>query len=113
MVGGGLYLWKLSNAPVARKLELSVVGLGEAKSLDVQILGPDGILVQRQELFFADGQAPMTLAFEAPLQRGAHRIRSFASLPDGGSGGAAETSLEVKDEETLSARLWFRRPSAR
>lgn len=106
-IGGlGVLLWRASNPPERRELTLSLRGVREARSLEVQVLGPEGELVQREERFFAQPASPGAVTLSAPLRRGAHRLRAFAALSDGGVL-QAEKPLAVDEPERYEVTLRF------
>ena len=99
----GAWLWQSGEAE-KRHVQLLLEGEGwrDVTALEVQVAGPDGDLVKREERFFGPGGAPPRVELEAKLAEGEYRARLFVRRGDTAPTPLA-LQLSVGEGETVTA----------
>jgi hypothetical protein len=77
LVGLGVWLWRVTDSP-AREIVLQLDGPGwsEVRAIDLQVVGPAGELLEREERFFREGPPP-ELTTKLDLEAGTYRVQLF------------------------------------
>jgi hypothetical protein len=105
MAALGVWLWQTTGTPERELVwQLDGSGWSAVRSLDFQVTAPDGMIVKREERFFA-GAPPHEVSLKVALPEGTYRALIFVKEEGRPSRPPLVESLTIGSEEYVLRKL--------